>query len=199
MTTRRHAFRRPAATLLVLAVLLTGCAGGGAPAGGGNPSASRTVHDLPPGAARAPDLDEPTRAQDVPLPDPLPSSLPDPARLLRWTVPDSGSRYGVDPATYTRVSTNAARVIVVIETRGGARNVTLEGIRCDTAERKLLAIGRGDGTWSMPRDQAWQPLFMTDAVRRDRRPLVLALCDGPTSAENAAALRRRLEEPAIKY
>lgn len=185
----------------VAALLVTGCAGGtgGGGTGGASPSAARTVHDLPPGVDRAPGREEPSKAEDVPLPDPMPSSVPDPARLLRWAVPDTGNRYGVDPATYTRVSTNAARVIVVIETGGGARNVTMEGIRCDTAQRKLLAIGRSDGTWSLPRAQTWQALFVTEALTRDRRPLIRALCDGPTSIENASRLGQRLDQPASRY
>lgn len=182
---------------LALALLVGGCAGG--TTSGPSPSAGRTVHDLPAGVERAPGRQEATRAEDVALPDPMPSSLPDPARLLRWTVADSGNRYGVDPATYTRVSTNAARMIVVIETGGGARNVTLEGLRCDTAERKLLAIGRSDGTWAIARGQVWQALFVTDAVTRDRRPLIRAICDGPTSTENAAVLGQRLDQPATRY
>ena len=182
---------------LALALSAVGCAGG--TTSGPSPSAGRSVHDLPAGVERAPGRQEAAKADDVPLPDPMPASLPDPATLLRWTVADSGNRYGVDPATYTRVSTNAARMIVVIETGGGARNVTMEGLRCDTAERKLLAIGRSDGTWSIARGQPWQALFITDAVTRDRRPLIRAVCDGPTSVENAAKLGQRLEQPATRY
>ena len=45
---------------------------------------------------------------------------------------------------------------LVIESPAGARNITYEAMRCATAERRLYAIGRSDGTWSKARGDQWQ-------------------------------------------
>ena len=45
---------------------------------------------------------------------------------------------------------------LVIESPAGARNVTYEAMRCATAERRLYAIGRSDGTWSKARGDQWR-------------------------------------------
>jgi hypothetical protein len=37
----------------------------------------------------------------------------------------------------------------------GARNVSYEGMRCATAERRFYAFGRADGTWSKARGNQW--------------------------------------------
>jgi len=44
----------------------------------------------------------------------------------------------------------------VVQTQGGARNVTYEGLRCETKERRLYASGRPDGTWARSRNDEWR-------------------------------------------
>ncbi|MDD3354438.1 CNP1-like family protein [Zoogloea sp.] len=48
------------------------------------------------------------------------------------------------------------RYTLVIRSAGGAENVSFEGMRCETAERKLFAIGRSKGDWVPSRNDAWQ-------------------------------------------
>jgi len=120
---------------------------------------------------------------------------PDPERLLSWTVPDTSHRYGVDPASYTVLAPNAARFIVMILTAGGARNVTLEAVRCDSGERTLLAIARDDGSWAMVPEAAWQTIRRGGPYVRERQPLFAAMCEYKSPVPDAAALARRLQGP----
>ncbi len=53
---------------------------------------------------------------------------------------------------------DVVRYTLVVTSPAGARNVSYEGIRCDPAEWKLYAIGRTDGSWSTPREPAWEPV-----------------------------------------
>jgi hypothetical protein len=53
---------------------------------------------------------------------------------------------------------DVVRYTLVVTSPKGARNVSYEGIRCDPAEWKLYAIGRTDGSWSTPREPAWEPV-----------------------------------------
>ena len=54
------------------------------------------------------------------------------------------------------------RYTTVIKTAGGATNVTFEGMRCETREGKLYALGRGDGSWVRARDPKWQRILLRD-------------------------------------
>jgi hypothetical protein len=53
----------------------------------------------------------------------------------------------------------------VVRTQGGAENVTYEGIRCETAERKLYAIGRKPGDWVASRNVEWRQIEEKTANR----------------------------------
>lgn len=48
------------------------------------------------------------------------------------------------------------RYTLLVRAAGGAENLSYEGIRCETAERKLYAIGRGRSEWVLPRNAEWQ-------------------------------------------
>lgn len=48
------------------------------------------------------------------------------------------------------------RYTLVVTSPQGARNVSYEGIRCDPAEWKTLALGRSDGSWARPSEAEWQ-------------------------------------------
>lgn len=47
------------------------------------------------------------------------------------------------------------RYVLVAVSPSGSRNVTFEGIRCETRERKIYAVGRGDATWAEARGAKW--------------------------------------------
>ncbi len=47
------------------------------------------------------------------------------------------------------------RFVVVARSPDRAENVSYEGIRCSTRERKLYAVGRADGTWLVLKSPAW--------------------------------------------
>lgn len=48
------------------------------------------------------------------------------------------------------------RFTLLVRAAGGAENLSYEGMRCETAERKLYAIGRGKSEWVLPRAAEWQ-------------------------------------------
>ncbi|HEX7970833.1 MAG TPA: CNP1-like family protein, partial [Thiobacillus sp.] len=41
---------------------------------------------------------------------------------------------------------------------GGAKNVSFEGMRCESGERRLYAYGHPDGTWSKARTAGWEDI-----------------------------------------
>ena len=65
------------------------------------------------------------------------------------------NRFFVDLPTVNVGSDGVVRYVLVVATPGGARNVSFEGIRCLTRERRIYATGRTDGHWSKSRNNEW--------------------------------------------
>ena len=68
----------------------------------------------------------------------------------------TNNEFFVDSQSISVGSDKVVRYTVVVKAAGGATNVSYEGIRCETAERRLYAYGHPDGNWSRARDAAWQ-------------------------------------------
>lgn len=47
------------------------------------------------------------------------------------------------------------RYTLVARSSSGSENISFEGIRCDTSERKLYAFGRANKTWAQARTVGW--------------------------------------------
>ena len=65
-------------------------------------------------------------------------------------------KHFVDTASISVGEDKVVHYTVVIEAAGGAKNVSFEGMRCDTGERRLYAYGHPDGTWSKARRSGWE-------------------------------------------
>ncbi len=68
------------------------------------------------------------------------------------------NHYFVDSATLTVGIDKVVRYVLVVETSGGARNVSFEGIHCDGGKWKLYATGHPDGTWVRARVSEWREI-----------------------------------------
>jgi hypothetical protein len=68
------------------------------------------------------------------------------------------NRFFVDAESISVGADNVVRYTVVIEAAGGARNVSYEGLRCESGERRLYAYGHPDGSWSKARNAGWEPI-----------------------------------------
>ncbi len=66
------------------------------------------------------------------------------------------NEYFIDAESISVGADKVVRYTVVIEAVGGAKNVSFEGIRCDSGERRLYAYGHPDGTWSKARNSGWE-------------------------------------------
>ena len=59
---------------------------------------------------------------------------------------DSPLRFAIDPKSVSIGKDNVVRYTVLITSKTGARNVNYEGLRCDTAERRIYATLRNDSS-----------------------------------------------------
>src|SRR5262249_52055040 len=92
--------------------------------------------------------------EDVALP-----AYPQPKNLVQFRVPDTeGFRYFVDRTTLrVDANDNLVRYVLVARSSEGAQNVTYEGMRCQTGEPRIFAVGQSDGTWITARS-GWRPI-----------------------------------------
>lgn len=80
------------------------------------------------------------------------------------------NRHFIDKESISVDADNVVRYTVVIEAAGGARNVSFEGLRCESGERRLYAYGHADGTWSKARDAGWENIKLRSLLSY-RKPL----------------------------
>ena len=90
-------------------------------------------------------------------------AYPDPKNLVRVPTGTATShQFFVDAPSLALGEDGVMRYTVVTRTAGGATNVTFEGIRCETRERKVYALGRTDGSWVRSRNAEWQRISLRD-------------------------------------
>lgn len=88
---------------------------------------------------------------------PLPA-YPKPATLVAFEVPGQRDfRNAIDAATLSVDDKGVVRYVVVARSPSGTENVSFEAMRCKTAEHRIYALGRSDGTWG-GRPSAWRPI-----------------------------------------
>ncbi|MBP6108777.1 MAG: CNP1-like family protein [Rhodocyclaceae bacterium] len=86
-------------------------------------------------------------------------AAPTPANLREIYVSAvATNNYFVDEATLTVGNDRVVRYVLVVEASGGARNVSFEGMHCDSGKWKLYATGRADGTWTRARVSEWRDI-----------------------------------------
>lgn len=81
---------------------------------------------------------------------------PDAKSLIRIDVGAlTDNEFAIDEQSVSYGPDEVVRYTLVISSPRGARNVSYEGIRCATGERRLYAFGRPDGSWSKARSDRW--------------------------------------------
>lgn len=67
-------------------------------------------------------------------------------------------QFFIDASTLQVGKDGVVRYVLVVRTRGGAVNISFEGIRCESREYKTYGSGHRDGTWVKARQSAWRPI-----------------------------------------
>lgn len=89
-------------------------------------------------------------------------SYPRDENLLPFEVSTlSKNQFYVDSSSISVSEDGVVRYSVVIKSAGGAKNISYEGIRCETVEIKTYAFGRADNTWSKVRVANWRAINLT--------------------------------------
>jgi hypothetical protein len=87
-----------------------------------------------------------------------PPAYPQAANLVQVRLPDAdGFRFFIDRSTLTVGKDGIVRYVLVARSSEAAQNTTYEGIRCESAENRVFAVGQPDGTWVTAKS-AWHPI-----------------------------------------
>ncbi len=98
--------------------------------------------------------EKPWEEQKQQLPD-----FPKESNLKQIDIgPITSFRFFVDTGSINVGTDGVVRFTLVARSAGGASNVSFEGLRCQTQERRLYATGRSEGTWVAARNTAWSKL-----------------------------------------
>jgi hypothetical protein len=85
--------------------------------------------------------------------------FPEEKNLREFYVSEMTShRFFIDEVSLQPGKDGVVRYVLVVRTRGGATNITYEGMHCGSQEFKLYASGRQDQTWGEVRKSAWRPI-----------------------------------------
>lgn len=102
------------------------------------------------------------------------------------------NRFFIDGATLTVGSDGVVRYVLLVLAPQGARNVTYEGMRCETRERRIYASGRLDGSWSKARKNEWVRIQDAYANRHHAALFLEYFCPVGNIVQNAAEARNAL-------
>ena len=92
-----------------------------------------------------------------------PVVLPVPAQknnLLSFYVsPTTTLEFAIDAKSVSVTEEGIVRFVLIVTSQSGASNISYEGIRCSTGERKLYAVGQTNGSWTTARRDVWETII----------------------------------------
>lgn len=104
------------------------------------------------------------------------------------------NRFFVDLSTLTVGGDGVVRYTLVVLSSEGARNVSFEGMRCATKERRVYASGRLDGTWSKSRVDQWVRIQEVYGNRHQAALFLEYFCPDGVIVDNADQARDALRK-----
>lgn len=121
-------------------------------------------------------------------------AAPQPSDLASFYVsPASSYRFSIDRKSLSAGADGVVRYTLVSVSDQGARNVSYEGIRCETREKKLYAIGRSDGTWAKSRNAQWEPIGEANANRQHAALIKDVICPEGIAPQEVKPILERLK------
>lgn len=104
------------------------------------------------------------------------------------------NRFFVDGSTLSVGKDGVVRYVLLVLAPEGGRNVTFEGMRCETHERRIYASGRRDGSWSKARKNEWVRIQDAYANRHHAALFLEYFCPIGNIVQDAAEARNALKQ-----
>jgi hypothetical protein len=135
-------------------------------------------------------LDKPWQEIAIQLP-----ALPKNENLLEFDVGETATmRFFVDAKSISTGDDGVVRYTLVSRSPSGAENISYEGLRCETQERKLYAFGHKDGSWSRSRRDRWERYLGSVANSQHAALARDYFCTHKVVEGNAEQIMRRLRD-----
>jgi CNP1-like family len=120
-------------------------------------------------------------------------ALPKKDNLLTFYVsPTTTYNFAIDAASLSIGSDGVVRYTLVATSGAGAENISYEGIRCQSSEKKIYALGHKDATWSRSRRDQWEPISHSTTNRQNAALEQDYLCQGGMVAGKVEAMLERI-------
>ncbi|HWT71745.1 MAG TPA: CNP1-like family protein [Oxalicibacterium sp.] len=123
----------------------------------------------------------------------LPPAPKDENLLSFYVSPTATQKFFVDAKSISVGSDDVVRYTLVSISQEGAKNVSYEGIRCATFEKKIYAIGQEDGSWARSRRNQWDGIVRGFANRQHAALAKDYFCENTTVAGKAENILYRLK------
>lgn len=134
------------------------------------------------------DLPKQWRELDVQFPSPPAGDALIPLYVSAATT----NRFYIDGSSLSVGADQVIRYVMVVETPGGVRNVSFEGLRCESRSRRIYGSGRPDGSWSKARNSDWVRILDAYANRQHAALFLEYFCPFGNSVRTAAEARDAL-------
>ena len=127
-------------------------------------------------------------------------AFPQDADLLSVVLPPTDTlKIYMDRKSISRAADRVARFTLVVESPSGARSVFYEGMRCETRQYKIYAVGTPEKNFVTLKDSAWQTIPRSEInAFRDylNRQYV---CDSHKSARAPDELLRMIQQSTSPF
>lgn len=98
----------------------------------------------------------------------------------------------IDSKSISIAADGSLRYTLVSSSQAGAKNVSYEGLRCDTNQKRLFAFGRADGSWSNSRRNEWDNFDNTGVNKHHSTLAWDFVCEGGSIAGNVDKIIQRI-------
>ena len=109
-----------------------------------------------------------------------------------YVSPTATQTFALDEKSLSIGKDGVIRFTLVASSPSGAKNISYEGIRCETFEKKSYAFARADGTWARSRRDQWEPIVRNAANRQHGTLATDFLCESKTIAGSRDTILQRL-------
>lgn len=120
--------------------------------------------------------------------------------LQTYEVPQpSSGTYQIELNSLTLGSDEVIRMVLVQTSTTGVQNVSFEGVRCKTGERKLYAFLKSDGTWNEYHQARWQAIQNFASAKHIVTLAKNFLCAGGGAWGSVKDIQYRLRQGGEKW
>jgi hypothetical protein len=111
-----------------------------------------------------------------------------------YVSPTATSRFFVDTQNISIGKDGAVRYTLMIVSPSGVKNVSYEGMRCETREKRTYALGRANGNWSQARGSQWTRIRNETTNRYHAALFLDFFCPDGLIAHDVEKIRKAIEK-----